>query len=568
MALFKKSLIALILLVPFLFLGIGTNKLKAGYYESNIDEVGGDIYHVNVGNQRAYIHMTLPRYLNDRYVNSFETNSQHEIKFYDSMNIWFDRSIVNPDESIYNMFVIESKNENGEYVTEFYSRKSIYNNLRFTGTGDGIEISYRDERYMSESFYYLFDSTTYRLYWTVSNVYEDVTVDQLPVTSGSPFKKGSTGHVTFDIKGSYLDITIFYDNEYHLETKLIDDISIFENVASAYYYSDGESKFITLSYEHEPIFLNSISAEATPWADTITWNLTTNEIRSINKVEVFAYHTKDSERNIFTYMYIPDLVHENIISVTAGFQYQFDYYFTGKGEIQTDLVTLNAGAKNTYSPTWEKKLVSVYENSPYKYLDSLIYKALGMEDKTVRQIDQIFQMTNPSKELTDKITNAWNEKYDSNVVIDNNSNKLYKLNWGQYDKFGAKDVYLIEDSFNFAEIVFVSNGKINLLDFKDIILKDVIDDSLKPKENDFSIFGFLIDLITKYPVPATIIIVVFAFMLIIILSPFIAIFSTIVNVVIGFVSTLFKIVTIVVTKPLFWIILAIKLFVFLMIQII
>lgn len=503
----KKSIL-LVILIAFSLLGISTmNRLKAGYYSSSPDETGADIYHVNVGNQRAYIHMTLPRYLNDTFNNSYSTNSAHETIFYDPQNIWYDRSIVNPDESLYNTFVIESKDNNGVFVNEFYSRESIYNSLRFTGTQDGIEISYRDAMFQAQAFFYLFDNTTYRMYWTKTIGYDNLNVDDLPNTTGSPYQNGNVGLVDFEINGSYLDITILYENEYSLKPLLVDDISIFKNVSSAYYYTHVDEKFITMTYENEPVFLKSVHSSASPWADTITWNLTTNEIRSINKVEVFAYHTKDSERNIFTYMYIPNLVHENIISVTAGFKYQFDYHFTGKGEEHSELVTLNVGVKNTVSPVWEKELLSVYEASPYKYLDSLLYKWLGIGKNPIKQLDQIKVISNPSRDLINRITLAWNEEYNTNVVIDTNTNKLYSLNWGQYDKFGAKDVYLIEDSFNFAEIVFVQNGKVNFLDFEDIILRDVTDESLIPKDSAFErILERIWEFISKFLLPVLILV--------------------------------------------------------------
>lgn len=478
-----KKIISLLIVVAFAIIGIN-NRVNAGYYSSNPDETGGDIYHVKVGDQRAYVHFTLPRYLNDIYNNSYTSNTAHEITFYDSQNIWFDRYIDNPDTSLFNTFVVESKDENGNYVNEFFSMDEQYNQLRFMGTQDGIEISYRTPAPFSytEPFFYLFDNTTYRVYWTKSNTYTGVTVEDLPTTVGSPFVAGPTGKVSFETNGSYLDVTILYENEYKLNTMLVDDISIFENVVAAYYYTDLGSKYITMSYENEPVFLSSIPVSARPWAETITWNLTTNQIRSINKVEVFAYHYKAAERNINTYMYIPNLVHDNVISVTAGFQYQFDYHFTGKGEIQTDLVTLNAGANNTYSPTWEKKLISYYGNASKLPIDSAFRKWLGLSDPYQKSITQITYIQNPTSELKDRITTAWNEKYNTNVQIDTNTNKLYVLNWGQYDKFGAKDVYLIEDSFNFAEIVFVSNGKVSFLDFDDILLSDITDPTLEPKE--------------------------------------------------------------------------------------
>ena len=233
MALIKKSLIALILLVPFLF-SITVNGQGIVESEPEIDNNGADIYHSIVGNQRAYIHFSLPRYNNyGNFMTSYVSNSDHTIKFFGSKDIHYDRNIWNPDTSNYNIFVVETMDEQGNFVVQYTSREEKLNNLRIFGTSDGIQInaviSYPGTSFKTyENVFYLFDGITYRLYWAKSNVHESVTVEQLPSTSGSPYSPGTYGTVDLNLNGNYLDVEIFYQDTFKLSTILVDDKSIFQ----------------------------------------------------------------------------------------------------------------------------------------------------------------------------------------------------------------------------------------------------------------------------------------------------------------------------------------------------
>lgn len=478
MALFKNSFLTLLLLVPFLF-GIGTSVKAAwgtGIIESQPDEENhdADLYHEVIGNQRAYIHMSLPRYsTTGTYVTSHVTNSAHEIKFYGSANIYYDHIIWNPNSADFNVFVIESLDQQGNYVTQYNSLDSSHNVLRFMGTSDGIQIrTVVDQPIgpdLEETIYYLFDNTTYRMYWAKSSIHTEATIDDLPFTSGSPYKSGAYGTVDLSINGSYLDITVFYDDTFKLKSKLIDDISIFHNVAMAIYWTDNNQKFITMTYEEEPpIYLSTLPVQARPWVDTVTWNLTTNQIRSTSKIDVFAYHDKDSNRNVFTYMYIPNLVYESLISVTASFSYQYTYYVGGKGDIIQNSISLKSGDKNTFSPTWERKL-------------------------------------------------------------------LY--------------YYIIPGSFSFAEIVFVKDGRVNMLQFDDIILKDVTDDSLLP-ENAKTLWTILSKFYNDYPEIA----IVIGIVLVMIVMTLLLQFAPVLGMVAQLISGILRVVFMLLSKPVFWII--------------
>ena len=566
MALFKKSLIALILVVPFL-LGFGYKVQAHGTgiinSEPEGDNNGADIYHEIVGNERAYIHFSLPRYTSTgAYMVSYDTSSAHETKFYGSKDIYFDRNIWNPDEANYSIFVVETLDDQGNYVVQYSSRDASHNYLNFQGTSEGIQISTIQEYEgtsltTQEHVMYLFDGKTYRIYWEKSNVYQDILIADLPETTGSPYKSGDYGVVTFGIDGSYLDVTIQMVHTYKLARMLVDDITAFENVQYAYYWTDNNNKFITMTYEEkEPVYLSSLPIQARPWTQTVTWNLTTNEIRSVNKVDVFAYHAKDSNRNIYTYMYMPNTIHDSLISVTAKMSYKFQWYI-GESNVRTDTIVLKSGDKNTFSPSWEKKLLYFYLVPGYT-LSEIGSKLLDYENQYLsRSLDQISVVSNPTSELVEKITGAWNEAYDTNVVIDTDSNKLYRLNWGQYDEWGARNVYLVEDTFQFSEIVFVQNGQVKLLTFDDIILKDVIDDTLKPTTPGMDFFKMFMDVVKAHPVEAVVVAVVILVIILIlfstVLAPFVGVLSVFVKVFGIILEGVARVFVTLISRPWFWV---------------
>jgi hypothetical protein len=548
--------------VPFLY--TGTALLNAydgtGIVESNPDSDwhGMDIYHYMVGDERAYIHFAIPGYVDLNYITTYQSDTDHSIMYYNTA--WGEYFIHNPDPNLFNTFVIESVDSNNNYTVLLNSLDDQYNELLFNNDGWTGRLSmYHVDKTSNPWYKKLFEflpGTKYRMYWTVSNSIPELSIDDLPVTTGNPYDtNGSYGNVTFETNQNYLDISVYYDAViYNLKRQLVDDISIFQNVKRANYYTVDNEKFITFTYEErDPVFLQSVNTNAHQWVDTLTWNLTTNEIRSINKVEVYAYHDIDSNRNIYTYMYIPNLIYDDIISVTAGFQYQYEYYIGGKGEEQTEMMTLNVGDKNTFSPKWEKNLLQHVIN-PMKtgyVLGSKFYGLFGLNipDPWMKSIDQIQNITSPSEALKTKITTAWNEKYESNIIIDEQTTKLYRLNWGQYDKFGVKKVNMIDGSFSFSEIVFVKDGKVSFLEFDDIILKDVIDDSLVPSP-DFNFWQFIKDMFIKYPIPAITVSIVLAILLLFTLSPFIQVFV----VTLSIIKMLIQFALTMALKPFFWII--------------
>ncbi len=566
MALFKKSLIALILVVPFL-LGFGYTVQAHGTgiinSEPEGDNNGADIYHEIVGNERAYIHFSLPRYTSTgSFMVSYDTSSAHETKFYGSKDIYFDRNIWNPDVTNYSIFVVETLDEQGNYVVQYSSRDASHNYLNFQGTSEGIQISTIQEYEgtsltTQEHVMYLFDGKTYRIYWEKSNVYRDIAISDLPESTGSPYKEGNYGVVSLAIDGSYLDVTIQMVHTYKLARMLVDDITAFENVQYAYYWTDNNNKFITMTYEEkEPVYLSSLPIQARPWTQTVTWNLTTNEIRSVNKVDVFAYHAKDSNRNIYTYMYMPNTIHDSLISVTAKISYRFEWYIGGKSDVRTDTVVLRAGDENKFSPTWEKKLLYYSIYSYFTYID-IGSKLLNFDNPLwTRSLDQINVVSNPTSELVEKITGAWNEAYDANVIIDTDSNKLYRLNWGQYDEWGARNVYLVEDTFQFSEIVFVQNGQVNLLTFDDIILKDVIDKTLEPSEPGYDFIKMVLDMI-KTPEQAVIlavgIFIILAVILTIVFAPLMPILKVVVSVLGILLEGVARVFVALISRPWFWV---------------
>jgi hypothetical protein len=542
MALCKKIVMALFIIVPII---VTTSVIEASDYngivlsEPEEDNYGADIFHYLVGEQRAYIHFALPTYDSSQdYIRTYKSDSDHSIEFFGIID-GFNRVIYNPFPTLFNSLIIETKDENGNFIIDRTFDDPKYNYIKFDSSPEGLEISTFDANFPMIKEYtgeFLTAGMKYRMYWTTITSVEDVKVADLPVTNGSPFNKiGDYGNVNMTIDGNYLSIEIDYKSmSYKLSKLLIDDITTFHNIKRAYYYSDDEEKFITFTYdEQDPIFLQSVKQDAYKWIDTITWNLTTNEMRTINKIEVFAHHDIDDNRNVYTYMYIPNLIHDSIVSITAGFQYKYSYMIGKDGETQTTLVTLQSGESNTFSPTWEKKLLKTIINPMYGgfVLGSKFYGLFGIAipDLYEKHISQIERVSQPSLMLKNDLINEWNRKYNTNVSIDENLHSLYKLNWGQFDKFGVNKVNLIDGSFSFSEIVYVFNGRVGVLDFGDIDLKDTVGSNLEENETKTFLEIFL-DVANKYPVITIAVCAVILVLLMVAIAPLINVIGIIVKV--------------------------------------
>jgi hypothetical protein len=507
------SVLVALILVPLLFASIihaspGTGVLQSSPEEDNN---GADIYHVLVGGTYAFVHMSLPRYNSqDQYVTSYETQGDHTLTFQDPSNIWFDRYVWNPNTNLYSIFIIEMKQENGQYSTVFYSRDDEYDQIHIQSQTEGLNLSWVDYSTISmgedTQFYQLIPGEYYKMYWATSMVYNNLTIAELPSTSGSPYTSGAYGRVTLSLTElSGLNVSIFYNNDYYnLSTLYIDDITVFENVQKAYYWTDGNNKFISMTYEDkDPVFLKNLGVTAAQWTDTVTWNLTTNEIRSVNKVIVYAHHGQDSNNYVYSYLYIPNLIFDDIISITAGFVYHYEYWNgLQTGDSMYINKTLTLGEEEDITLAWEKKLLLNYSAAitsfwnPIYTIGSLLYANTSWSKSTFEEIEKIQY---PSVSLVEELQSKWFAEYGENVVIDTLDHSLYKLNWGQFDKFGSTKLVIEEypdgdpRNFSFSEIVVVKDGSVLVLTDFDIILKDTLDNSVKPTPKPPTIEDLLLE---------------------------------------------------------------------------
>lgn len=535
------SLLVALVLVPLAFASIIKASTPSGprLPDPQIDNNGSDIWHEMVAGQYAFVHMSLPRYnSSDEYVTSYVTSGDHSISFADPGNIWFGDWIWNPNPSLYTIFIIEMRvNENYEVV--YYSYDHEFDTIDVNAGSNSIIIQSGENNYQYE----LIPNERYKIYWSTSITFANQTVSQLPSTTGSPYKNGSYGVVEVNLEAeNAVDIRIIYNNNiYELSRKFFLDITPFQNVVKAYYWTDGNDKFISMTYEDkDPVYLPKLGIQANTWTDTVTWNLVTNEIRSVNKVIVYAYHGQESNNNLYTYIYIPNDIFDDIISVTAGFSYYYEY-FGGLARSNSEYInkTITKSTGTTTLP-WEEKLylntiaaVNILVNPIYT-IGSLLYTETSWSEGTYEQIEDV---QFPSISLVEKMQTAWLNKYNQNVVINTTDNKLYKLNWGQFNKFGTTKVVVEElpptdpRNFLFAEIVLVKDGSVVVLEGIDIILRSAFDESVRPTPQKPSIWDMLKDLLLEYWWLVAIIVFVLFF-----------------NVIVGFVGSLSKLIAVLSTK--------------------
>jgi len=519
------SLLVALLIVPLIF-AITIKASGSGVLVSDPeqDNNGADIYHVLVGGQYAYVHMSLPLYnTSGSYLSSYVTEGDHTTMFMSPGNIYYDKDIWNPNTSLYSIFIIEQKQQqmdvNGNpefdeanqpiytFAKVFYSRDAEYNQINIKSQTEGLIVSTKDYSIISNGietpFFTLSPGSEYKLYWSTSITYTDQTVSQLPSTVGSPYNPGGYGSVTITTSElSEVSVSILYNTDvYELASFVVDDLTPFQNVERAYYWTDGTDKFISMTYEaSDPVYLSGIPIEARQWTDTVTWNLTTNEIRLVNKVIVYAYTGQEANNNLYTYLYIPDILFDNIISITAGFVYHYEYWFGGKSASTYESKTLRLGETNDVTLAWENKLLLGYgaytlsQYSPIWAIGSLLYV-----DSTLVDTQQIQKIEYPTVSLIEKMQNAWFVEYGRSVSVDTVNNSLYKLNWGQYNKTFTSKVVIEEypegdpRNFMFSEIIVVKDGSVLVLDDMDIILRSTLDQTVTPTPDKPDILDLLME---------------------------------------------------------------------------
>src|SRR5690606_28197609 len=154
------------------------------------------------------------------------------------------------------------------------------------------------------------------------------TVSDLPSTAGSIFTNTSEmGRVYFNVNGYNLIVKVEYGlNEYYIPFTMANgtDMSIFNNANKSYYYMYEGERFILINHGQESIFQTS-NLSAQQWVGYSVWNLTTNELNTFDRVNVYLYSKLEEANNVYGYFYIDDFVVDHLLSVSLSMRYRYNY---------------------------------------------------------------------------------------------------------------------------------------------------------------------------------------------------------------------------------------------------
>ncbi|MHA1690102.1 MAG: hypothetical protein ACTSU7_00560, partial [Candidatus Heimdallarchaeaceae archaeon] len=287
-----------------------------------------------------------------------------------------DASISNPDPTVYDKFVVEiiphmmvtSGPEPDFKVVQSYTNVVndisvqlhdwedrpmyyyLYDYSYITLSVDGTEIlnsrNSNDEVYdaigIESNPNYADMSFGVRMYWETSSTAEEIdpsdpTVEDpwsaLPETTGSPVNPiGDWGTVSnIAVDNQIVSFNIDYQGiEYPIQSFSVEgDLGFIYESNDVLYYSDSETGDRILYFNFGDTLDSAILAARTfstvnVWEGEALWNLSQNEIKVTDVLTVYNYIPEvDSDGNVYSYFYMPDVPIDNLISVSAVLAYRY-----------------------------------------------------------------------------------------------------------------------------------------------------------------------------------------------------------------------------------------------------
>ena len=417
----KKLLLIIIMSIFTLVLFNQSVYASAIFIDEPAANTGG-LWHVEDGN-RVYVNMryTYGETVIETGTSSNETHPEYDLSLYTkwwgasgdlsfpSTSLYDDYvSISNPDETIYDRFVvkliphIEAPASDGIPITiydnaadqiavQLYNHEdrpvsSFYDDWSyFTLSVDGDEV-------LSSRNYDESDAAEYggtanpngddlyfgvNMYWEKSELAGEIDPGDsnivnpwsaLPGTTGSPENPtGDWGTVSdMSVSNNNISFNINYlGTIYPVSSFSVSgDLDFISKSNDVLYYSDPNSGDRILYFNFGETLDSAILAARTfsdvsVWKGEALWNLTENEIKVTDVLTVYNYIPEvDEDGNVYSYFYMPDVPFDSLISVSAvlGYRYWSDGLFgigpLEPGEIQYKNVAAVRGETSSVNPTW------------------------------------------------------------------------------------------------------------------------------------------------------------------------------------------------------------------------
>lgn len=317
-------------------------------------------------------------------------------------------------------------------------------------------------------------------------------IGDLPSTRGSIFtERLDMGRVYFELDENELVALVRYDvneneviaadEEWYLKFTLAStvDKTIFQSNYETFYYEYEEEKFFVINHGSQSMFLSD-DVKNTNFIPYTVWNLTTNEIRSVERINVYFYSVVEDYRNVYAYFYSDDFVIDNLLTATVAMEYRYRYIveFGGAPAWQPYIKVLEQGqAAFTGVPWWARFLLGapglifpeIYDESSLGFaLLGSIANVFGAENPMMifSNASEIEQIT-PSTALSQELQEAYSEiGLTSSVTL-----PVYKLHLGYFDAAFSKGVEINPEfnkignqkGINIIEMTYETEGQIHTI---------------------------------------------------------------------------------------------------------
>lgn len=366
-----------------------------------------------------------------------------------------------------------------------------------------------------------------RMYWekdttssTVIDPGNDVTSwNELPETTGSPTTpSGDWGTVdNINFSGQQVSFDITYQGVTHeiSEFTVFGDLDFMENDHDVQYYTDSITgdRILYFNFGHTEAsrILNAQSiTDVDDWEGEALWNLTENEIKVTDKMDVYNYiQEPDEDGNIYSYFYMPDVPMDDLISVSAVLAYQYwDDGFLGwgdlePGDVQYKPVTAVRGETTSVNPSWvenqyKNSLAAASVTTIVMIAGSSIIPGVGWvvpmaffaaggslalansQEWFAYDVEQIEHVI-PSIALANEI-NYYIEEASGNHSFNVDTDRLYKLHLATLDT-SHDDIQIERNLSNITQVVWETEGEIYVVD-EEFINDTWVGPGLEPPAED------------------------------------------------------------------------------------
>lgn len=319
--------------------------------------------------------------------------------------------------------------------------------------------------------------------------------DALPDTTGSPSNPvgdwGSISNIQVINQNISFDIN-YLGNVYVVNPFIVEgDLSFINKANDILYYTDPESGDRMLYFNFGDTLDSALLtvrsfSEINEWKGEALWNLSKNEIKVTDLLNVYNYIPEvDSDGNVYSYFYMPNVPIDDLISVSTVLAYKFfEKNIWGniiESDIQYKTVAAVKGELNTINPSWVEKTyrgayitgatmttimaagtlagatVPVYgwAVAGAFFLAGAVLQVADVNEWFAYDVEQIEHVI-PDAALSNEINTYISEVGgDDSFSVD--TDKLYKLHLADLD---YDNVQVIGNLSNVTQVVWETDGKI------------------------------------------------------------------------------------------------------------